>query len=430
MKRNQIIRVILLGGLAIGGILMIQAYWLYSNWQLRNHEFDEKVTAALRNVAEKMAKHSDSELPKEGLIKKLANNTYVVNYNNFIDHHILEDFLLREMAEISMDTVFEYALYDCFSQELVHGDCCTLDKKHHEFYKAKMVEIEGFTYYFIVRFPNRNSFLLNEIWIFAFLSFLSLVAVFAFMYAVKTIYQQKRLSDLQKDFVNNMTHEFKTPLSSIRIASKVLENSPEIRENERLLKYAQIVNDQSNRLNSQVENILEVVRSEKKFVLHKESLDMIQLLNETIKLEENRFQDKFLKIEPNLQIESFTMMGDRYHLANLMSNIIENAVKYTKPRAYTQTDPLIVRVSLKRMNGGLEFKFSDEGIGIEEKHQKLIFNKFYRVPTGNVHDVKGFGLGLYYVKNICELHGWSIRLESQIGKGTDIIISIPDEQLV
>lgn len=418
---------LILGGLAIGGILMIQAYWLYSNWQLRTNEFDEKVTMALRNVAEKMAKQSSSELPKEGLIKKLAGNTYVVNYNNFIDHHILEDFLLREMAEISLDTVFEYALYDCFSEELVHGDCCTLDKEHHEQYKEKLVEMDGFTYYFIVRFPNRNSFLLNEIWIFAFLSVLSLVAVLAFLYAVKTIYQQKKLSELQKDFVNNMTHEFKTPLSSIRIASKVLENSPEIRENDRLMKYAQIVNEQSNRLNAQIENILEVVRSEKKFVLQKEPLDLVQLLNETIKVEENRFADKSLKVVSDIKIERFSIFGDRYHLTNLFSNIIENAVKYAKPKAFSPDDPLIVSVSFKRSNGNLELRISDEGIGIEEKHQKLIFNKFYRVPTGNVHDVKGFGLGLYYVSNICELHGWQIRLESQKDKGTDIIINIPDD---
>jgi len=253
------------------------------------------------------------------------------------------------------------------------------------------------------------------------------VAVLAFMFAVKTIYQQKRLSELQKDFVNNMTHEFKTPLSSIRIASKVLENSPEIQENDRLLKYAQIVNDQSNRLNSQVENILEVVRSEKKFVLQKEPLNLVQLLNETIKLEENRFHDKALKVMTDIQVESFSLYGDRYHLSTLMSNIIENAVKYTKPGAYTPNNPLIVQIVLKRLNGGLELRFSDEGIGIEEKHQKLIFNKFYRVPTGNVHDVKGFGLGLYYVKNICELHRWSIKLESQKDKGTDIIIYIPDD---
>jgi len=414
-----------LGGLAIGGILMIQAYWLYSNWQLRNNEFDEKVTVALRNVAEKMAKHSNSELPKEGLIKKLASNTYVVNYNNFIDPHILEDFLLREMAEISLDTVFEYALYDCFSEELVHGDCCTLDKEHHDLYKTKLVEFEGFTYYFIVRFPNRNSFLLNEIWIFVFLSFLSLVAVLAFLFAVKTIYQQKKLSELQKDFVNNMTHEFKTPLSSIRIASKVLENSPEIQENDRLLKYARIVNDQSSRLNSQVENILEVVRSEKKFVLQKEPIDLVQLLNETIKLEENRFLYKFLKVSTDIRVDRFSIYGDRYHLSNLMSNIIENAVKYAKPKEYSISEPLLVEVAFFKTNGSLELRFSDEGIGIDEKHQKLIFNKFYRVPTGNVHDVKGFGLGLYYVRNICELHGWTIRLASQIDVGTDIIMGIP-----
>lgn len=423
MSRSQIFRILFLGALAIGGIILIQSYWIYNSWYLVNSEFNQMANIALRRVSEKMASQSDSELPKEGLVKRLTSNSYVVNYNNFIDPHILEDFLIVEMDAIGPDIEFEYAVYDCFSEELVYGNCCSVNDEDRELVNEHVTDLEDLTYFFIVRFPNRNSFLIGKIWIFILLSVLSIVAVFAFMYAIRTIYRQKKLSELQKDFVNNMTHEFKTPLSSIRLSAMVLAGAPEISGNERLYNYAKIISSQSKRLSSQIENVLDIVRSEKKFVLKKEVFDLLPFLKNSFEVECTRFAEQKLKVETDFELDRLVLEADGYHLANVVSNIVENAVKYK--RTDVEAKEIILKVGLRENESGWCLSFKDYGMGIDAKYQKMIFNKFYRVPTGNIHNVKGFGLGLFYVKNICELHGWEINVESTLGEGSTFSILIP-----
>ena len=425
MGKQQLFRVLLLGAIAIGGIILIQAYWVVNSWYLVGSEFDEKASIALRRVAEKMAKQSDSELPKEGLIQRLSSNTYVVNYNNFIDPHILEDFLIVEMDAMALDVEFEYALYDCFTEDLVYGNCCTVSDQDRESVSKHLPELEDLTYYFIVRFPSYRSFLVGETWLFILLSFLSIIAVFAFLYAIRTIYRQKKLSELHKDFVNNMTHEFKTPLSSIKLSAMVLEGAPEIRENERLKNYAGIIASQSKRLTRQVENVLDIVRSEKKYVLNKESFDLVAFLRQSVEIETVRFEKQSLEIVLFTEPGNWTLTADRYHLSNVFSNIVENAVKYhdnqvTLPR---------IEIRMVKKENSLSLSFRDNGIGIEENYQKMVFEKFFRIPTGNLHNVKGFGLGLYYVRNICRQHHWDISLESQPGKGSVFSLNIPLSQI-
>ena len=430
MSRKQIFRVLLTGGIAIMGLIFIQSYWVINSWYLRNSEFDEKVNIALRRVAEKLAEQGESELPKEGLISRLSTNSYVVNYNNFIDPHILEDFLIIEMDAIAPEGAFEYAIYDCFSEEFVYGNCCNVNDKDRDKVAKHVLELEDYTYSFIVRFPTRRSFLLGQMWTFLLFSILAFIAVAAFIYAIRTIFRQKRLSELQKDFVNNMTHEFKTPLSSIRLSAMVLEGASEIQENKRLTNYAKIISDQSKRLSSQVENVLDIVRSEKKFILSREEIDLVSFLRQGMEVEKVRFEKNDLEINEDYQPESLVLSADPYHLSNVFSNIVENAVKYASHEGVdNKAIRLDVNLTINQTN--YQLCFSDNGIGIEEKHQKLIFNKFYRVPTGNVHNVKGFGLGLYYVRNICQLHGWSVKVESKKGKGSRFCIEIPmNEELL
>jgi len=430
MSRKQIFRILLLGAFAIGGIILIQSYWIINSWYLVNNEFDEKASIAIRRVAERMANQSESELPKEGLIQRLTSNSYVVNYNNFIDPHILEDYLIIEMDAISQSLEFEYAVYDCFSEELVYGNCCSVNDEDREMINEHVTELQDLTYFFIVRFPNRHSFIIGQIWQFFLLSLLSIVAVFAFVYAIRTIFKQKRLSELQKDFVNNMTHEFKTPLSSIRLSAMVLEGAPEIAENERLVNYAKIISGQSKRLSSQVENVLDIVRSEKSFVLKKEQIDLVSFLENALEIEQTRFAEQSLEIQFNTELDKLIISADKYHFSNVISNIIENAVKYRKDVDQPDKERLKVVVNLDKNNKGSILSFEDKGIGIDSSFQKLIFDKFYRIPTGNVHNVKGFGLGLYYVKNICKFHSWEIWVESEQGKGSTFKILIPRDQPV
>jgi two-component system phosphate regulon sensor histidine kinase PhoR len=231
------------------------------------------------------------------------------------------------------------------------------------------------------------------------------------------IMEQKRLSELQKDFINNMTHEFKTPISSIKIASDFLSNDNHIKNDIRLTKYVQIIREQNQRLNDQVEKVLNVARLEKDSIeLKKEIFEINTTLqqiinNESLKLKTGNIS--FVPIGYAIMIHA-----DKLHFVNVIANMIDNAIKYSDENP-------IVEILLNEVQDNVLLTVKDNGVGIDNESQKKLFDKFYRVSTGNVHNVKGFGLGLFYVKNICNAHGWALQVISSPGQGSRFIITIP-----
>ena len=223
---------------------------------------------------------------------------------------------------------------------------------------------------------------------------------------------------MQKDFINNMTHEFKTPISTINISSDVLLRTPAIQKDQRLQQYASIIKEQNNRLNKQVEKVLQFARIEKKdFKLKLETINLNDLLQNIAYSVQLRVDELNGKFNLNLCDEPVFVEADRLHLTNILHNLLDNAIKYSK-------DEVEIGLSCVKMNKAVKIIISDKGIGIPKEYQKKIFKKFFRIPTGNVHNVKGFGLGLFYVRNICRKHGWKLHLDSA-GKGTTFSIQIP-----
>jgi len=221
MRKKSLSKILILGAIAILGIIVLQLYWLAMTWKIKNREFYERVNISLRIVAEKMADKTDVVLPKKDLIKQLSSNAFLVNYNDVIYPDILEDLLIQELDRVVPNFTFEYAVYDCHNNDLKYGNCCMGDGKDKEKLFSKLPDIDKYTYYFIVRFPDKNLFLLYNLKLFILLGLFAIIVVFAYLYAIKSIYRQQKLSELQKDFVDNMTHEFKTPLTSIKLASEV-----------------------------------------------------------------------------------------------------------------------------------------------------------------------------------------------------------------
>jgi len=221
---------------------------------------------------------------------------------------------------------------------------------------------------------------------------------------------------MQKDFINNMTHEFKTPISTIKISSNVFLKNENIQKDERLLRYANIINEQNNRLNNQVEKVLQIARLEgETFELKKESLDVNVLLEKITKSVELKITQLGGNITMNLQSNNSFINADKLHLTNIIHNLLDNAIKYCK----TAPD---ITIETKGIDNKIELRIVDKGLGIKKEFMPQIFQKFYRVPTGDVHNIKGFGLGLFYVKNICKAHGWKIEAKSEEGKGTEFLI--------
>jgi two-component system phosphate regulon sensor histidine kinase PhoR len=247
-----------------------------------------------------------------------------------------------------------------------------------------------------------------------------LITVAFFIYAMFVILRQKQLSEQQRDFINNMTHEFKTPISTINISTDVFLNNDTIKADQRLNRYAGIIKEQVMRLNTQVEKVLQLAKIERDTIeLNLENLDLSELvrsISPSIELKVHERDGGSLDLV--LPDQPVVISADRLHLTNILHNLVDNGVKYTKGAP-------VIRIALEKHGKNAVLRVQDNGIGIAKEHQKHVFDKFYRVPTGNVHNVKGFGLGLFYVKKMCREHRWKLQLLSEPGKGTSIEITMP-----
>lgn len=420
--KNSVIRwVVILGAVALVGITGVQSYWVMTTWDLNEEEFNKKVNLALYRVAHTLADINEAELPSRDIVKQRTSNYWVVNMAVEIDRVLLENFLQHELEAVTLNIDFEYAVFDCHTDEMVYGGYCsyTPDKALKDLKLGNLPKDSEFTYYFGVKFPDRQGFLFDKMQLILFLSAILLITILFFAYAMWVILRQKRLSDMQKDFINNMTHEFKTPLSTIKIAAGVFANDKRIQADSRLQRYANIILEQNQRLNNQVEKVLQIARIEKgklDLKLEKVALaDILEPLLESTRLRlEGRQGSLQLTGEPLVDIH---LSADPLHLSNILYSLLDNALKYSPEQP-------AIEVKVQRKQQHLSLAISDNGIGIDATHQSRVFDKFYRVPTGNIHNVKGFGLGLFYVRRICEAHGWQISLQSQAGQGTTILLQL------
>lgn len=422
MNDNVIRRVLIFGAVAILGIVAVQSYWGISTWNINEEEFHQKASQGLYNVAKEMAKLSSATLPPREVIKQRTNNYYLVNVEYEINSVSLEASLHKELEALGLNIPFEYAVYDCYTDEMQYMAYCTdrpVDKTNLELGNLPKDNQNESNYYFGVKFPTRTGYLFNKIQLFLFLTLILFITVAFFAYAMSVILRQKRLSDMQKDFINNMTHEFKTPISTIKISADVFLNNPEVRQNQRLLRYAGIIKEQNLRLNHQVEKVLQLAKVEgDNFELKKESLELTEILLPILENTKLRVEDVQGELNYVIPEGSFLIRADKFHLINILHNLLDNAIKYCCE--YPK-----INVSLEEEKGKAILTISDEGVGIKKEHLPHLFDKFYRVPTGDVHNVKGFGLGLFYVKNICDVHHWKLKLESESGVGTQVSIRMP-----
>jgi signal transduction histidine kinase len=231
--------------------------------------------------------------------------------------------------------------------------------------------------------------------------------------------KEKQISEHTTDFLNNMTHEFKTPLTNIALAGRMVIKEPNIRQEDKIKHYSGIILEENEKLRLQVEQVLSMTALERgEIPLQKTELDFHQLIHHALKYINIQIESKHGHVSLNLDAAEFVVMGDKTHLTNALCNLIDNAVKYSKGEP-------VLNIQTTNADKKLIIEVSDKGIGIEKEYHKKVFDKFFRVPTGDVHDVKGFGLGLAYIKRIFELHGGTIGIQSEIGKGTTFTIYLP-----
>lgn len=416
MKFNRLNTVIFIGFLAIVGVIIMQLFLLNQAYIFEKRDTEDKIHFALQDVVEKIYRDNKSELPVANPIKKVSENYFIVNVNDVFENRILEHYLKTEFDKVKLELDFEYAIYDCSSESMVYGNYISIDGTPSKVCEDCFSKNTDLTYYFAIRFPHlKQSYFtsLSQYWVFTAVLFLVLII---YVYSVFLMLQQKRYTELQKDFINNMTHEFKTPLASILIASNYANTQNEIKDNPKLSKYMQIIINQSNKLNQHIEKILYVAKTDSnQIVLEKTKVDVssvLELVKENILLK----HQKRIQIDILLEKKYF-VMADEFHFYNLIYNVIDNSVKYAENEASIQ-------IKSNETNKGLFLNFSDDGVGIPEKDLPFVFDKFYRVARQDNKDIEGFGIGLSYVKRVCEWHKWNVSVKNNDDKGITVSIQI------
>ena len=417
MSRLTLRIVIVLAAISIAGITATQIYWVRRAFNLKENQFNHDVVASLTSVAEKIIEISKTPSAANNPVRQLSTNYFVVLVNGPIDSNVLEFLLQTEFEKRNITANFEYGIYDCAEKCMAGGNSITPQKISNRTQISEMPTLDNDGYYFGVMFSGVEANLISQMGIWGFSSIVLLIVIFFFVYTLLVILRQRRLSEIQKDFINNMTHEFKTPISTIAISTQVLKDPGIIQFPERLLNYATIIENENLRLKQQVERVLQMARFEKEDLgLKKENLDFHDLIHEAVK--NKSFQSAGSSIQLNLDAENSSVTVDKLHMVNVLYNLLDNAIKYNSRSPEIQ-------IITRSLHGMLQIEIQDNGIGIHKENLKKIFNRFYRVSTGNLHDVKGFGLGLSYVKRIVVAHDGKITVTSEPGHGSRFTILLP-----
>ena len=415
MKFNRLNILILFGFVAIVGVIIMQLLLLNQAFMFEKKELENKIHFALQDVVKKIYADNNSSLPITNQIQKVSDNYYIVNVNDVFENNVLEHYLKTEFNKVKLEQDFEYAIYNCGTDDMMYGNYISSSGEAEKKCVDCFTKDSELIYYFAIRFPHLKQNLfksLNQYWIYTFVLFLVLII---YVYSVFLLLKQKRYTELQTDFINNMTHEFKTPLSSILIASNFANSQKEIKENAKLSKYVQIIIEQSNKLNQHIEQILSLAKTDSHQIqLQKTEVDLyknLELIKENLKLKHNKGFD--LAIDNSTKV---LIKADKFHFYNLLYNLVDNAIKYgiENPK---------VDIKVVETNSHLTIQLNDNGPGIPEKDLPFIFDKFYRVSRKDTEEIEGFGIGLAYVKKICELHHWKIKVKNtDNGLQTDIEI--------
>ncbi|WP_255077709.1 sensor histidine kinase KdpD [Lacihabitans sp. CCS-44] len=338
-----------------------------------------------------------------------------------LGHVMLDTLLKKEFTESGINLPFKYSVKD--NGNMVFASFNKNESfSNSKTYKVKLFPNDTFQQdqTLQVYFPEKENYILRNLWSIFGSSFLLIAFVGGiFYYSVNSLLTQKKLSNIKNDFINNMTHELKTPVSTIALALEVIKDKEINKSPEKTDRYLNIITEENRRLGTQIEKVLQIAKLEKgDLSLNFEPIDINEVLDQVVKNQSVQMEQFGVKLNLDLQAEETNISADRVHLTNIIFNLMDNAIKYSKEKPE-------ITIATSNTEKGLLLKISDKGIGIPKDQLSKIFEKFYRVPKGDLHDVKGFGLGLSYVKNMVEMHNGTISVNSKIDEGTDFSVLLP-----
>ncbi len=405
-----------ISALSLLGIIITQSFWLKKTLNVAERQFDHRANQLLSDVVAELRTYSDTSahihaphIP--GKLKLL----------DVIDTVLLYDLIYKYAVYHQLDTTFYYALIETSTGKVIYSPGNFPNSYEKESYKACLSCLWKEEYIHLsIFFPNKEKNIFEQLTLWVGLSGLFLLTtVSAFIFILYNFYKQKRLSEIKNDFINNMTHELKTPLSTISVASEVLMNSTSEKKDDRIVRYSKIIFNENQRMRKLVDKVLHVATIERELLsIDKEEINITKTIYQVVEGFCFEACPGEIKVNYKFNATDKTVYADKLHLRNILNNLVDNAVKYSGK------DPEIT-IKTDTVDNYLKISVSDKGKGIPKESLNKVFDKFYRVPSGYVHNVKGFGLGLYYVKTMVELHHGKIDIHSAIHKGTTISIFLP-----
>jgi len=421
--------------LSLVGLIFFQLLWLNSAKEIKEQQLNDRIVQSMGDAAGMLMQDRNDLpiIPKNDLL-------FPSEKFDFMNSSVVNRFSREEISDIIRKSIdrnfltkvpFEFAI----GQNILAIDQIQTDNFIKYFLDSSnnikhiillapsggnSVESLAREEYLIVIVPHQRALILREItWFIVGAIFFTLIITTAFFLTIRALLRQKKLSEIKSDFINNMTHEFKTPLATISLAVDALKNEKVSGNKEKTEYFTGIIKEENKRMNKQVETILQAALLDKQEVhlnLKKNAAHpMITTAINNINLP---LQDRGGSISIHLDAEKDIIMADEVHFTNLINSVLDNALKYSKESPF-------IKISTSNVNNGLRICIEDSGIGMSKETLSRIFEKFYRAHTGNIHNVKGFGLGLSYVKTMIEAHKGSIRAESILGKGSTFTILIP-----
>jgi len=463
MSRKIIWSIIIIMSLALVGVGAIQFFWVQRAVDLDEKNFNDKITLALDNVKKKLQKDALLELEKRNRIDKFNNDLGISQFNISptdinerikdieykaafldpyeqlidIDVQRLDAYLQNEIESKKIELDYEYGVYSNVDRSYIIingnysatiGDTTKSSNlaEMNPLYKAEFKiplfdeSLAPSPGHLNLYFPGKKRFLWSNVRgiLLSSIIFTALI-LFCFSFTIYIIFHQKKVSEMKTDFINNMTHEFKTPIATISLASDSVLNPSIIENKEKVARFMNIIKQENGRMLSQVEKVLQMAQIEKQnFELKLKQIDLHDLIQDALVNADLKVQAKGGSIHSELKAKKFIITCDPTHIANVINNLLDNAEKYTpeKPEIWLRT---------QNIKNGIEVSIQDNGIGISKDSLKYIFEKFYRVHTGNIHNVKGFGLGLSYVKAIIDAHKGQVSVKSELDKGSTFTIFLP-----
>jgi two-component system phosphate regulon sensor histidine kinase PhoR len=463
MNRRRIILISLAMGLVMIGLVTMQLFWLKSAMQIKEAAFNENIQRIFTEVVDKIS-NFETEANKNRVLNMLGQRPIIPKeeiqiQGGFASKHFIckgkriafkkqiltaftplgvfdnalfdnpawayqkiDALIKRKLTKNNIYINYEFTIFNETNNRLIYippsfNETQFLNKAYAFAFNSnnKVQQI-----YLMVHFTNQKRFLLREEGLVLLISVLLILSVILlFWYSLSTIIRQDKLSVLKNDFINNMTHEFKTPISTISLACQALSDKDMVKTTELYEAYIPIIAEENRRLGGMAEKILQTALIDKgQLKLNQEWVNVHDVIQDVVKNIEILIKEKGGKLSFSLNADRFIVKADRLHLSNLIYNLLDNANKYTFE------NPLI-EVGTQKDGDCFKLYVKDNGIGISNANQKKIFDKLYRVPTGNVHNTKGFGLGLSYVKAIVDKHGGLIRVQSQLNKGTTFEVRLP-----